>query len=560
MTARRRRAATSAPSAGFLFHGGRILDARRAVPASARGRAAGPARAAGRGDRPREGYSEAVLVRGGVIEAVGPLQRLRSRAGRGVRPVNLRGGTLTPGFVDAHIHLLTWIRASRDVWLAAQTRDALDEAIRRARSRAGEGDWTTIRGWVPREWPRELRRVSTLDRALSDRPLLLYAVDGHSAWGNSAALNIAGIGAHTPDPAGGLVDRDAAGIPTGILIEHATSLIHPHVPRRRRPSEDLADAVRKAHSLGITGAHDFDRTDIWAAAQDLSGRDRLPFRLLLSVPAAKLDAADTLELQSGWGSEHVRIGPVKFFADGTLGSGTALLEEEYEDDTSTGVEIMSRADLTDRCALARRAGLTVAIHAIGDRAVRQALDAIEGSMRQGGSFPVPPRIEHIQLVRDEDVPRFKALGVLASVQPIHQVTDRAVATLKWGARTARSYAYGSLLRAGARLLFGSDAPFDRPGPLLGIQAALLRRAGGEPESAAFHPEQRLRLAPALRAYLEEPNLLAGWRTPLGRIEAGWGADLVHFDQDLLRTDPEALHRVKVAGVWVAGSPVFGKLL
>jgi predicted amidohydrolase YtcJ len=219
---------------------------------------------------------------------------------------------------------------------------------------------------------------------------------------------------------------------------------------------------------------------------------------------------------------------------------------------------MSQTELTDRCALARRAGLTVAIHAIGDRAVRQALDAIEGSMQDGGSFPVPPRIEHIQLARDEDFPRFKALGVLASVQPIHQVTDRAVAARKWGARTGRSYAYRSLLRAGAKVLFGSDAPFDRPGPLLGIQAALLRRPGGEPESRTFHPEQRIGLPPALRAHLEEPNRVAGWPIPLGRIEPGWGADLVHFDQDLLRTDPETLHRVAVAAVWVAGSPVYGK--
>lgn len=526
----------------WLFHGGRILDARRVVS-------------------PRTGgYPEAVLVRGDRIEAVGPLERLRSRAGRGIRTVNLRGGTLTPGFVDAHIHLLTWIRASRDVWLGAQTRDGLAEAIETARARALEGDWITIRGWVPREWPRELRRAATLDRALPDRPLLLYAIDGHSAWGNAAALKAAGIGAHTPDPPGGVVDRDERGAPTGILIENAASLIRPHVPRRRGPAEDLAQAVRKAHSLGITGAHDFDRTDIWAAAQELSGRGRLPFRLLLSVPAAKLEAADTLELRTGWGNDHARIGPVKFFADGTLGSGTALLTEEYEDDTSTGVEIMSRAELTERCALARRAGLTVAIHAIGDRAVRQALDAIEGSMQDGGSFPVPPRIEHIQLARDEDLPRFKALGVLASVQPIHQITDRAVAARKWGARTRRSYAYRSLLRAGAKLLFGSDAPFDRPGPLLAIQAALLRRAGGEAESLAFHPEQRVGMVPALRAHLEEPNRLAGWTTPLGRIEEGWGADLVHFDQDLLRTDPETLHRVEVAGVWVAGSRVYGKSL
>ena len=518
------------PKAGWLFHGGRILDARRST-------------------------AEAVLVKGDRIEAVGPLARLRKAAGRGIHSVNLRGGTLTPGFVDAHIHLLTWIRATSDVWLARQTPEGLAEAARAQRKDAA---WITVRGWVPREWPRELKRRATIDGVVGDRPFVLYAIDGHSVWANSAALSAAGIGAHTPDPSGGIVDRDSSGEATGILIEQAASLISPFVQRPRDPAEDLALAIRKAHSLGITGAHDFDRTDIWSAAQELDARARFPFRLLLSVAASKLDSAGALELKSGWGSDRLRIGPVKFFADGTLGSGTALLEEEYDDHTSKGMEVISRAQLEDRCVRARRAGLTVAIHAIGDRAVRNALDAIGAAIQSGDGFPFPPRIEHIQLAREEDIPRFKGLGVLASVQPIHQVTDRAVARRKWGARTARSYAYRSLARAGARLLFGSDAPFDRPGPLLTLQAALLRRRGNEPETEAFHPEQRLGLREGLRAHLEEPNRMAGWPVPLGRIEPGWGADLVQFDQDLLRIEPENLHEPNVRGVWVAGAHVFGK--
>ena len=526
---------------GWLFHGGRLLDARRALGTTARDR-----------------YRDAVLVRGEKIEAVGPFESLRRTAGRGVRSVNLRGGTLTPGFVDSHIHLLTWIRARSDVWLAQQSPEGIEEAVRAARIQAKEGSWITIRGWVPREWSRELKRRATLDRVLGDRPLLLYAIDGHSLWGNSAALSAAGIGAYTRDPSGGVVDRDKnTGEPTGILVEEARALVGPFVTRPRNPADDLATAIRKVHSLGITGAHDFDREDIWSAAQQLSEKDRLPFRLLLSVPAAKLDSADLLELRSGWGSDRLRVGPVKFFADGTVGSGTALLEDEYEDGTGKGIEVMPRSELADRCTAARKAGLTVAIHAIGDRAVRNALDAIQAAIESGGGFPLPPRIEHVQLAREEDFPRFKGLGVLASVQPIHQVTDRDVARRRWGARTARSYAYRSLQRAGAKLLFGSDAPFDRPGPLLALQAALLRRRGSEPDTEAFHPEQRIGLPQALRAHLEEPNRMAGWRTPLGRIDAGWGADLVVFDQDLLRMPPGDLHRAKVRGVWVAGTRVHG---
>ncbi|HEY2923808.1 MAG TPA: amidohydrolase [Candidatus Eisenbacteria bacterium] len=535
--------------AGWLFHGGRILDARRTA-SSPKGRGAG--RAGPAADR----YPGAVLVRGDRIVDVGPLDRLRRIAGKGIRAVDLRGGTLTPGFVDAHIHLLTWIRSVSDVWLERQSPEGLEEAVRVASAQAADGGWVTIRGWVPREWPGELKRPSTLDQVLPDRPLVLFAIDGHSVWGNSVALQAAGLGAHTADPPGGTVDRDPGGALTGVLIEEAAPLLRRAVPRRREPAEDLARAIRKAHSLGITGAHDFDRTDIWTAAQELSERDRLTFRLLLSVPAARLGSAQALELRSGWGNDRVRIGPVKFFADGTLGSGTALLEEEYDDDTSMGTEVTSRAELEDRCVQARKAGLTVAIHAIGDRAVRNALDAIEAAIQSGG-FPLPPRIEHIQLAREDDLPRFKGLGVLASVQPIHQVTDRAVARRKWGVRTARSYAYRSLQRAGAKLLFGSDAPFDRPGPLFALQAALLRRGGDEPDTEAFHPEQRVGLAQALRAHLEEPNRAAGWTTPLGRIEPGWGADLVQFDQDLLRIGHENLHHSEVRGVWVGGTQAYG---
>ena len=217
-----------------------------------------------------------------------------------------------------------------------------------------------------------------------------------------------------------------------------------------------------------------------------------------------------------------------------------------------GVEVMSAEALGESCRIAAESGLAVAIHAIGDRAVRQALDAIEGPLRSGLSYPLPPRVEHVQLIRFEDIGRFRSLGALASVQPIHQVTDREVARAHWGSRTARSYAYKALLDAGAPLLFGSDAPFDRPGPLLAIQAALTRRAAHEPAKAAFHPEQRLRLAQALRAHLEAPHAAAGWGDPLGRLEAGYGADLVHFDHDLGSTPIDSWHQARVCGVWVSG--------
>ena len=518
----------------YVFWNGRLLDAPRAARA------------------PRG--AEALWVKGGRIEAVGPASAVRRLAGRTAEPVDLRGGTLTPGFTDSHIHLITWIRALDEPWLDAQSPEAIGRAAAARLESAPREEWILLRGWVPREWGPDRRRAATLDRLGAGRPLVLYAVDGHSVWANGVALERAGIGAGAPDPPGGAIERDRAGNLTGVLIENADRPLRSAVVHGVSPTETLARALAKARSLGITSAHDFDRSATWRAAQELDAAGKLGFRLLLSIPVASLDAALALGLRSGVGSESLRFGAVKLFADGTLGSATALLEAPYEGSSASGIEVTSREEMTSACARAFAAGLSVAIHAIGDRAVRNALDAIAAPLGRGGRYVLPPRVEHVQLARDEDFARFRALGVLASVQPIHQVTDREVARRHWGSRTSRSYAWKRLLASGARVLFGSDAPFDRAGPLLAISAALLRRERGEPLAGAFHSEQRLRLAPAIRAHAETPHLAAGWGTPLGRLAPGFGADLVVFDHDLGELEPEAWGRVRARAVWVAGKP------
>ena len=504
---------------GWLIHNGALLDATRAD------------RGAGRG----AGRAEAVLVRGGLIEAVGPLRSLRRRTGRGVELYDLRGGTLTPGFVDAHIHLLTWIRALREARLGEeQDAGALERLVRSRERRLRAGEWVTLRGWVPREWPAEARARATLDRISPRTPLVVYAADGHSVWANGAALAAAGIGERTPNPPGGVIARDARGGLTGHLVEEAANLLRPHVPRLDDPEVELRDAAVRARSLGITAVHDFDRAATWRAAQALAAAGRLPLRVLLSVPVATLDAAEALGLRGGFGGGRLRVGPVKMFADGTLGSATALLEEPYEGSLSHGIEVTSGDEMRRRTLQAARAGLSVAIHAIGDRAVRHALDAIEGALAGGARFPVPPRVEHIQLCRAEDFARFRRLRVVASVQPAHLLTDRPVARGYWGSRTDRSYAWRSLLRARADVWFGSDAPFDVAGPVRALHAALHRRRPGERPGHAYHAEQRVTLRQALRAHLESPHRAWGPGARLGRIAPGFAADLAAFDHDLAR--------------------------
>jgi len=538
----RRRAASGAK--GWLFHGGTLLDARRAARAVA---------------SPRKGSGEALLVRGGVIEAIGPLTRLRKLAGSAIEPYDLRGGALVPGFVDAHIHLVTWLRTIREPSFgAAQTPEALAGLVHAREKKLRPGEWLTVRGWVARAWPAELLVRETLDRIVPARPLVLYAADGHSVWANGAALSLCGVNGQTRAPEGGVIARDARGEPTGHLIEEAANLVRSRVPRLDDPTEELRDAVAEARRLGITSAHDFDASAaVRRAAQDLDRDGRLGLRLLKSIPVASLDAAEELGLRHGFGSNHLRIGPVKMFADGTLGSATALLEEPYEGTSNVGIAVTPPEELREKTIRAAKAGLTVAIHAIGDRAVRHALDAIEAALSEGLRFPAPPRVEHVQLATQADFGRFHRLGAVASVQPIHLLTDRELAARTWGARTERSYAWKSLHRAKATLYFGSDAPFDRPGPLLALQAAVVRRDPAR-HPGAFHGEQRLRLSEALRAHVEAPHAAAGWTERLGRLEPGWGADLAVLSHDLRSIPPEEWHRVRVAGTWVAGSNQLAK--
>lgn len=516
----------------YVFWNGRLLDAARAA-------------------RPPRG-AEAVWIKDGRIEAVGPAAAIRRRAGRTAEPFDLKGGTLTPGFTDAHIHLMTWIRSMDEPWLSDQTPEAIERAAAaRLQSAPGE-EWILLRGWIPREWGPERRVRATIDRIAAGRPLVLYAVDGHSVWASSAALARAGIADDTPHPPGGIIERDRGGTATGVLVETADRPLRAVVVHGESGAETLARALARARGLGITSAHDFDRAATWRAAQELDEAGRLGFRLLLSIPVASLDAAIALGLRSGTGSETLRFGAVKLFADGTLGSATALLTSPYEGRSTSGIEVTSRDEMAAVCTRAYEAGLSVAIHAIGDRAVGNALDAIAAPLSRGGRYVLPPRVEHVQLARDEDFARFRSLGALASVQPIHQVTDRALAKKQWGKRTSRSYAWKRLLTSGARLLFGSDAPFNRAGPLRALSAALLRREGNEEPDRTFHPEERLRLAQALRAHLETPHVAAGWRTPLGRLAPGFGADLAVFDHDLTEVDVAKWGEVRARAIWVAG--------
>jgi hypothetical protein len=470
----------------------------------------------------------AVLFAGCEPEvAAGPNGRIlavgagaRSAAGRLAEIVSLRGRAL-PGLIDAHIHLEGL--ADRNLNLDLSGAKSLEEALTLIQGWAAgvpADGWVIGSGWDNDAWPKPAFPTRRhLDVAAGGRPVYLRRKDGHSAWVSSAALGLAGIDPATADPPGGVIDRDGRGRPIGILRETAMHAVSGIVPRATDADFDAAmvQALAALSELGLTSVHAMDSARAFAALQRLHARDRLQVRITYNLPLADLHHAERLGVRSGWGDEWLRIWGVKAFLDGSLGSRTAEMLE------GSGTARLSQADLVemiDRCA---RAELNVCLHAIGDGAVRRALDALTRPRTDWRYWR--PRIEHAQCVDPKDVPRFAHVGVIASMQPIHAVADRELADEYWPRVAAHSYAWGSLERAGARLAFGSDAPVETADPMLGIDAASAWR-----RRASWHPDLAISRAKALRAYTAGGAYAVGLEQELGSLRVGKLCDLTVVDE------------------------------
>jgi predicted amidohydrolase YtcJ len=497
--------------------------------------------------------ADALAIGGGRILALGRQAEIASLAGPATRRWDARGATVTPGLTDAHIHLESWARSRTELALGDCATRAAALARTAAFALAHSGMGALIgRGWNEEAWS-ELPDRAALDAVTGDRPTLLHRHDFHSLWVNSAALRAAGVTRATPDPDGGRLERDAAGEPTGIVREHAVRLFSalelPESDAVRQAA--LTSAVQVLHRAGITGVHDFEGAGAMRRLSDPARERALPLRILMHLSHAELDAALALGLTSGIGNDDFRIGAVKLFADGTLGSRTAALLAPYDDAATTGWDLIPAAELTEIVRRAFAGGLSVAIHAIGDRACRHSLDAFEAAGSARGRVALMPRIEHAQLVDDRDLPRFAALGIAASMQPSHCISDRDAAERAWGTRCSRSYPWERLLTSGALLAFGSDAPVEPPDAALGLGAAVTRMRPGR-DAAPFVPAQRVSLDVALRAYTEAPARLAGQWPRLGRLAPGALADVVVWADDLHARPAASLHAARVAATFVAG--------
>ncbi len=499
--------------------------------------------------------ADAVLIEDGRIAAVGCGDALAGRAPDAVR-LDAAFGTVTPGLCDAHIHLGPWARARRQLDLhGARTRAA---ALARVRAAAAEGEGVLVgRGWDESEWEAPPERAG-LDAASAGRPVLLHRHDFHALWVNSEALRHAGVGRATPDPEGGRFERDVAGEPTGVVREHAVRAFAALEAAAGPPLDDALgeDAATALHARGITSVHDYQRS-----AEDLRWSLRLArrgrLRVLQHIGEAQLDGVIAAGLASGVGDAWFRLGALKLFADGTLGSRTAAMLEPYDDFGGTGLALLSPAELARLVARAFAAGVSVAVHAIGDRAVRDTLDAIAAAPASDRErLALPPRIEHAQLVHAGDLDRFAPLGVAASMQPQHCVTDWGAATRAWGARAEGSYPWREFLRRGVVLAFGSDAPVEPPEPWLGWHASLTRQRPDGSPPRGFGPRQRLTLDEALAASTRGAARVAGMERRAGRLGAGCLGDVVVWDRDLHACAPDELLTVRPKWTVLDGGIVY----
>jgi len=515
---------------------------------------------------PRQPLAEALAIYKNQIVAVGTNKEIRALAGNTTRVIDARERLVLPGFNDAHTHFLTGGFQLSSVDLRdANSPQEFAERIRTFASKLPKGRWITGGDWDHERWPEtRLPTRNLIDGVTPDVPVFVNRLDGHMALANTLALKLAGINKSTTDPAGGIIVRDPkTGEPTGVLKDAAQSLMWKVIT----PSsfdEKLAAAraaTEYAAKLGVTSVQDVSAGTDVGVYQTLLDRGELKTRIYAVAPLPKWERLANTGIKAHFGTEMLRVGGLKGFADGSLGSTTALFYEPYKDEPATsgiaGDEMYPEGAMLNRVLGADRAGLQILIHAIGDKANDQILSIYEQVERENGPRDRRFRIEHAQHLRVADISRFKKDQVIASMQPYHAIDDGRWAEKRIGPERAKTtYAFRSLLDSGARLAFGTDwtvAPLD---PMLTIYAAVTRRTLDGKNPNGWVPEQRISVEEAVQAYTVGSAYAEFQEAVKGSLTPGKLADIVIIDSDIFTIKPEEIERAKVVMTLLDGRVVY----
>jgi predicted amidohydrolase YtcJ len=507
-------------------------------------------------------FSGLVLEAGKVLET-GEAAELHKKYPNAVL-VDGHGRTLLPGLIDAHGHVFDLGIETVEIQLAdTQSLTEGQASIRAYAAANAQRPWLLGAGWNQVTW--KLGRfplASEIDAVVADKPVVLDRVDGHAKWLNTKALQAAGITRDTPDPPGGRIERDAAGHPNGVLVDKAMLLVERVIPPPTQA--ELRGALKAAlshmNSVGLTGVGDAGINVAQAAVyRQMADQGLLTVRIYAMIrdTGADFRALSKHGPLIGYAQDTLNIRAVKLFADGALGSRGAALLTPYSDmPTQHGLLFMSEPQMQHKIETALRAGYQVNVHAIGDAANHEVLDAFEGAYKNVGGRELRNRIEHAQVVTLADIPRFKQLDLVASMQPTHATSDKNMALDRIGAaRLQGAYAWRAFLDQGTRIAGGSDFPVESDNPFFGLHAAITRTDHSGQPPGGWYPEQAMTLLEAFRAFTLDAAYAEHQENSLGSLEPGKWADFILIDRDLFRIPPADIWRIKVEQTWLAGRRV-----